>query len=84
MVTYVTRISNITFCEDFLHARFICRTVGAIKNIQIKRACKKFDTRLSAIVEQVVPHFNREADHYKRVGGNAKKKSSNERNNRKN
>ncbi len=23
MVTYVTRISNIIFCEDFLHARFI-------------------------------------------------------------
>ncbi len=23
MVTYVTRISNITFCENFLHARFI-------------------------------------------------------------
>ncbi len=23
MVTYVTRISNITFYEDFLHARFV-------------------------------------------------------------
>ncbi len=29
MVTYVTRISNITFCEDFLHARFITKTLFA-------------------------------------------------------
>ncbi len=30
MVTYVTRISNITFCEDFLHARFIRREIGLL------------------------------------------------------